>query len=97
MTKWDALKTEMDKILVDMSDIGFAIEFSKLWNQIEEEGDRLDQIVEKTTVLANAWCSTKSGPYDDAFSDPSSHVSITRTHGRTLKAILSKELRRDEA
>jgi len=96
MTKWDDLKEEMDKILVDMSDIGFAIEFSKLWNQLEAEGDRLDQIVTKTTVLANSWCSTRSGPHDDAFGDPSSHVSITRNHGRILKAILSQQLRTDQ-
>ena len=46
--KWDELKEEMDKILVDMSDIGFAIEFAKTWTQIEDEGDRLAE--ENTTL-----------------------------------------------
>ena len=41
--RWNILKEEMDKILVDLSDIGFAIEFSKIWNQIEAEGDRLQE------------------------------------------------------
>ena len=41
MTEWDKLKAEMDTILVDLSDIGFAIEFSKLWNKLEAEGDKL--------------------------------------------------------
>jgi len=47
MTKWDDLKAEMDKLTADLSDIGFVIEWAKLWNSIEEEGDKLQ---------AQLWC-----------------------------------------
>ena len=50
--KWDKLKEEMGKILVDMSDIGFAIEFSKIWNQIEAEGDKLKEKADKYDFYA---------------------------------------------
>lgn len=47
MNEWEQAKALMDKILVDISDIGFAIEFAKIWNKIETEGDKLQEIVTK--------------------------------------------------
>ena len=41
VTEWDKLKTDMDKITADLSDIGFVIEWAKLWVPIEKFVDDL--------------------------------------------------------
>lgn len=54
--KWDEIKEKMDVILVDMSDIGFAIEFCKVWNQIEEEGGKLRDKIEAIKRVMETMC-----------------------------------------
>jgi len=39
-SEWDELVERVEEIECDLSDIGFMIEFVKIWNKVKEEGNK---------------------------------------------------------
>uniref|UniRef100_A0A6M3M9M7 Uncharacterized protein n=1 Tax=viral metagenome TaxID=1070528 RepID=A0A6M3M9M7_9ZZZZ len=56
---WDSLIEETEKIEGDLSDIGFMIEFAKIWNQVKKKGHELQEKAEKYDKLVKLTPSPK--------------------------------------
>jgi len=51
LSEWDKLCEIVGNIEGDLSDIGFMIEFSKIWNMVKHEGDKNQQKLEEIRML----------------------------------------------
>ena len=55
ITDWDKLVKEVEKIEIDMPDIGFAIEFIKVWNRVKAEGNKNAEKAKRYDDLFDAY------------------------------------------